>query len=674
MKRTIKYFLIALTFCFCHLISLAQHSKIDSLLSLLKKDKEDTSKVNHLMELYRIYCKTGDYTKAAFYSDSSMQVAKLIHFGNGLGWPIGIARSYNSMGVIFFNKGNYSAALQNYLADLKILEELKDKEGMAGTYNNIGNIYIRQGDIDEALKYLLKSLKMYQESGNKKNISSAYTNIGVIYLEQQNIDKAMENFSISFKIAQELGDKRSIAISYLCFGQAYEVQKNFQKALVNILAALKIFEEIDDKSFIASTEMTIGNVYLFQKKSAEAKTHLLHALSIVKFMGDTWTTTQLYKMISECDAGSSNWRGAYENQVLYKQFNDSIFNVKSAKQTAEMSAKYESDKKEIEMNAKANAEQEKIKTVAAAESKKQRLIILFVALSLFFVLVFAGFIFRSLRVTRKQKDIIEVQKTEVEKSKHVIEEHQKEITDSITYAKRIQQSILPPLNEIAEALPHSFVLFKPKDIVAGDFYWFGESENKIFIAACDCTGHGVPGALMSMIGSEKLTDALRTSADVAQILNSVNKSVKKALRQSGKEDSTRDGMDIVLCAFDKDMRTLEYAGANRPLWVIRNNKNEIEEVKATKVAIGGLTDENQEFQKHKIELSKGDTVYLFSDGYADQFSVQDKKLMSRKLKEIFLSIQNKTMEEQKQFLDSYIENWKGNMEQTDDVLVIGVRV
>src|ERR1035437_2066524 len=185
MKRTIKYFLIALTFCFCHLISLAQHSKIDSLLSLLKKDKEDTSKVNHLMELYRIYCKTGDYTKAAFYSDCSMQVAKSIHFGNGLGWPIGIARSYNSMGIIFFNKGNYSSALQNYLADLKIREEIKDKEGIAGSYTNIGSVNEKQGNISEALMCFSKALKIYQEIGHKKNISGAYLNIGLIYLHQQ---------------------------------------------------------------------------------------------------------------------------------------------------------------------------------------------------------------------------------------------------------------------------------------------------------------------------------------------------------------------------------------------------------------------------------------------------------------------------------------------------------
>ena len=179
---------------------------------------------------------------------------------------------------------------------------------------------------------------------------------------------------------------------------------------------------------------------------------------------------------------------------------------------------------------------------------------------------------------------------------------------------------------------------------------------------------------MSTIGSEKLNEAVKDSSDVSVILNLVNRGMKKVLRQTDKINSTRDGMDVSLCAFNKDLSQVEYAGANRPLWIIRKDQLEIEEIKATKVAIGGLTEDTQEFAKHTIDLQKGDSVYLFSDGYADQFSPQDKKLMTRKFKEIILSIQNKTMEEQKEYLGSFIDEWKGNMEQTDDILVIGVRV
>ncbi len=299
------------------------------------------------------------------------------------------------------------------------------------------------------------------------------------------------------------------------------------------------------------------------------------------------------------------------------------------------------------------------------------------------------------------EDKVTERTVEVVKQKEHIEEQKKEITDSINYAKRIQQSILPPLEEVEAVFPNSFILFKPKDIVSGDFYWFhlspsgggssaaggtgevspfeggvrqGRTGDVVFIAAADCTGHGVPGAFMSTIGSEKLNEAVAQSNDVGTILQSVNMLMKKVLRQSNKDDSTRDGMDIALCAFNREMTSFEYAGANRPLWIIRKGSTVIEETKATKTAIGGLTDDKQEFAKHKVEVQKGDSIYLFSDGYADQFGSNNKKLMTRKFKEILLSIQDKTMDEQNIFLDTTIEDWKGGMEQTDDILVIGIKI
>ena len=354
------------------------------------------------------------------------------------------------------------------------------------------------------------------------------------------------------------------------------------------------------------------------------------------------------------------------------------------------------------------------------------------------VVLFAGFIFRSLRITRKQKTIIELQKlkvdeaykelnqqnieilaqrNEIEKQKKLIEEHQKEIVDSITYAKRIQTAKLPRLEEVYSCLPQSFILFKPKDIVSGDFYFFHNSNNSrravhrgelvsasqsvkiadqvrndddvVIIAAADCTGHGVPGAFMSMIGSERLEDAVLQTIDTSEILKHLNIGIKTSLRQSDSEESTRDGMDIALVSLKYKVESLKlekqlsdeveycqlkYAGANRPLWIIRNGKEEIEETKATKKAIGGLTEDDQHFESHELKLQQGDTFYLFSDGYSDQFNSKDKKLMTKKFKEILLSIQNKSMEEQKEFLNTFIEDWKQNTEQTDDILVIGVRV
>jgi serine phosphatase RsbU (regulator of sigma subunit) len=257
----------------------------------------------------------------------------------------------------------------------------------------------------------------------------------------------------------------------------------------------------------------------------------------------------------------------------------------------------------------------------------------------------------------------------------LLEQKNKDITDSINYAKKIQHAMLPAKEDIHSAFPDSFILFKPKDIVSGDFYFFQKNGKNIFIAAADCTGHGVPGALMSMIGSEKLQDAVLQNKEPSEILRLLNKGIRSSLRQSESNESTRDGMDIALCSVDTDNCIVKYAGANRPLWIIRKGQSTIEEIKATKAAIGGFTHDDQHFETHEVKLQKEDVFYIFSDGYADTFSGKDgKKLTTKKFKEVLLQIKDKPMQQQGQHLESYIETWKAGTEQVDDILVIGIRL
>jgi serine phosphatase RsbU (regulator of sigma subunit) len=248
-----------------------------------------------------------------------------------------------------------------------------------------------------------------------------------------------------------------------------------------------------------------------------------------------------------------------------------------------------------------------------------------------------------------------------------------EITDSIQYASRIQKALLVDKKTIDESLKNQFILFKPKDIVSGDFYFFAKHEQYIFLAAADCTGHGVPGSLMSMIGHEKLQNALSFSNEPGKILQLINKGIKETLNQKNNETATRDGMDIALTRIDLQTGKVIYAAANRPLWYIRNGVNEIQEIKATKKAIAGFTDDSEIFEEHQLSFTSGDTYYIFSDGYADQFGQNGKKLMTKKFKELLLSIQYLQMKEQEKFLNDYIENWRAGQEQVDDILVIGIR-
>lgn len=268
-----------------------------------------------------------------------------------------------------------------------------------------------------------------------------------------------------------------------------------------------------------------------------------------------------------------------------------------------------------------------------------------------------------------------ISKKKIEELHAKLEAAHTSIKDSINYAKKIQNAMLPDTALFSNTFPDSFGLFKPKDTLSGDFYWLKKDEKTFFIAVADCTGHGIPGALMSMVGIEKLNQAVIKSQDPSRILKQLNESIEVALCQSSLHEHSRDGMDIALCSFDKENGTLTFAAANRPLWIIRDGQNEVEEIKGTKRAIGGLAmglDPN--FDSHEIKLQHGDTFYIFSDGFADQFGGDyNKKLTSKKFKQVLLDIQHLTMPEQEKYLTKFLDDWKAGCEQVDDILVIGVR-
>ncbi|HTB06942.1 MAG TPA: SpoIIE family protein phosphatase [Bacteroidia bacterium] len=315
-------------------------------------------------------------------------------------------------------------------------------------------------------------------------------------------------------------------------------------------------------------------------------------------------------------------------------------------------------------------EQEKQAVVTDSALKRQKIITYSAIVVLLLVMGFAIYAYRSYRQKRKLNDELDFQNKS-------IEQKNREITDSISYAKRIQNAILPEPATIREILPDSFILFKPKDIVSGDFYFFLHNKENIYFGAADCTGHGVPGAFMSLIGYEKLYDASHQTSHTGEILSIVNKGIRKSLRQSADKGSSRDGMDIALCCIQKDGDEvkLSFSGANRPLWVIRQGSDTLEEYKPTKKAIGGFTEEDQGFDVFKTNVSKGDTLYMFSDGYTDQFGGEKgKKLTSKRFKDLLLEIRHLDMAEQAKRLENFIDKWKQREEQLDDILVLGVRI
>ncbi len=735
-KRFIFGFVLVV---FCLNCVFAQHSKIDSLLNLLKTDKEDTIKVKHLIDLCWKYKNKGDFGKGMTYGNAALELAGSVTFAGGKGWTKGMAQAYNDLGIVSEHQGNYAKALEYHFRALKIRKESGDKLGLAQTYNNLGIVYNNQSDFDKALESFFASLKIQEQIGNKQNIAGLYGNIGVICKMQGNNDKALENYFLSLKMYEETGDKRGIANSYnnigviyndlgrydkalesyfvtlrmnmemgdqygiatsnINIGVVYKALGKYNNALENYFASLKISEEIGDKSNSAAAHINIGDVFLLQHKLNDAKNQLISGLNLAREVGAKDNVESAYETLSACDSATGDWKGAYQYQKLFKQLSDSVFNAENSKRSAEMSARFDSEKQETKIKLLEN-EKEKQAIVSGAENKRNRTVLIAVLCGLSLMILFSMFMFNRWNVTRRQKNIIELQKAEVDKQrdladsrrviaeeqrhvieiqkkevehqKELVEEHQKEIIDSITYAKRLQEAILPPNEYLKKYLPDCFILYKPKDIVAGDFYWMEVIDDLIFIAAADCTGHGVPGAMVSIVCSNALNRTIKEFGlrNTGEILDKVTELVMETFEKS--DANVADGMDISLLALNKSTGQIYWSGANNPLWYICNR--ELKSITANKQPIG-KHDNRKPFVSHRLNLLPGTIFYLFTDGYADQFGgARGKKFKYKQLEEKLMAISGNSMEDQKDTLDKTFTEWKGKLEQVDDVCIIGIKI
>ncbi len=436
-------------------------------------------------------------------------------------------------------------------------------------------------------------------------------------------------------------------------------------------------------------------------------------MQLGKELGDKESIKYSYGFLSKLDSVQGNWKDAYRYHKLFIIYRDSIDNEKTKKKIIESTMNDEFERKE----ATGKAIQDKKDALAEAKKKQAASILILVSCVLILVFLFAGFVFRSLRITGKQKKLIEIQKNEVflqkevaesqriiaedlreisEDQKHIAEEKQKEIVSSITYAKRIQTALLTSDEYIKNHLPaEHFILFKPKDIVSGDFYWalsaaplsswdMGTNNVKLppdttrrnifYMVTADCTGHGVPGAFMSMLNISYLHENIveRNILLPHDILNSQRKKIIQALNPIGNTEECKDGMDCTLCVFDFDKMLLHFAAANNPLWLVRGG--ELIEYKADKMPVGKYNEKMDTFTLQTIALQKGDVVYTATDGFADQFGENGKKLMKKNFKGELLKIHYQPMNEQREYLIQFFENWKGDNEQVDDVCVIGIRI
>jgi tetratricopeptide (TPR) repeat protein len=569
-----------------------------------------------------------------------------------------LALFYNATGMFYYQKkSNYVLAFENLLLGFKVAEDLNYERGLEIISNNLGLIYMQTKNYEQSLYYFTKSLSINKKTKNDKSASVTLSNIEIVYSSQKDYEKALLYGEESIKIQRTLNDSSFIANvlnnvgdTYLNIGKSDKAFDYYKEAL--IIAKLK-----NQQDYIAKSFMGISKVYKKQDILDSALYYCSQAFEISKVINDLTLISNSHKNLSEIFYERKKYKDAYEHYVQFYTINDSIFNQEVISQISGITVQYETEKKQKEIEL-LNKENEKQAAISEEKNKKKNIIILSVVIGLCLVIVFSAFLFNRFNVTRKQKVIIE--------------EKQKEITDSINFAKRIQTAILPPKNYWKKHLPESFIMYEPKDIVSGDFYWLENVNDLILFAAADCTGHGVSGAMVSVVCSNALNRTVKEFdiTNPSKILDKTRELVLETFAKS--ESDIKDGMDISLCALNTKTNQLQWSGANNPLWHISGNS--LNEIKGDKQPIG-KTDYLKPFSTHSIQLQKGDTIYIFTDGYADQFGGEkNKKFMYKPLKNLLTEIHQEPLEIQKEVLEQKFASWKGDTEQTDDVLIIGLRI
>ena len=649
----------------------------------------------------------------------------------------GKATLLNTLGILYKTQSDTKKAYDYHTQALSIYKNLNDEKGIAYTLNNIGNIYDEFGDESckgnkkeclirgqlKALDYYKQSLELLKKIGDSKGMGYALNNVGSIY--------------------SQLGDPNCKPI-----GSDACVKSGQQIALTYLLEGLKYKQEIGDKQGIAFSLNNIGSAYSKLGDAKKATRYLNEALSISNQLGFPENIRNSSELLYKVYKKEQNYCKALQMHELYMAMRDSINNSNTQKESVRKQFQYQYEKKATADSIK-NEHEQSIKNaqIVAQNAKLKQEKTMRYALygGLFLMILFAGFIFNRFKVTQKQKGIIEQQKTEVEKQKkevekqheiaesrriiaedqkeviekqkHEVEEKQKEITDSIHYASRIQRAMLTSntyiTNVLGEQGSEHFLFYQPKDIVSGDFYWalsippvpgwdlhtsdikFKNNETRsdiFYLCTADCTGHGVPGAFMSLLNIGFLNAVILEKYIKLphEILDHQRKEIIKALNPTGTENS-KDGMDCVLYCIDYNKMLLHVAAANNPLWLIRKleeheliNKDEkiehynnykLLEFKPNKMPVGLSGQEDKKFKGDIVEIKRGDLIYTFTDGFADQFGGEKgKKFMYKAFKQLLLANCEKSMETQKEILENTINNWMSEVDQIDDILVIGVKI
>ena len=679
---------------------------------------DDTNKVNVLNKLCFL-CAKNDSKNAIDYGEKALNLSQKLAFKKGIALSyyaqgyayrlmgkykkaisfqvnaqtklkklndsINLAQTFRELGVIHRRKGNFLKSIDYFLTSLKLFETLKYKRGESDVAASIGLLYSRQRNFNKSLEFHNKALNLHQTLNSKPSIAMDYNNLGDVYAGKKEYGKALGFYEKSQKIKKELNDTRGIAIVLSNIGYTYIKQNKFKSAIEFCKKSLKLRDELGLRKSKMFPLLYLAEAHAALKEFDKAIFYGTQALNIAKGIGAKFRAMEMSEKLSIIYKESGDYKNALDLFQKHKAYADSVFNEKKTKKIAEVEAKYKTEKQAQEITF-FKKEDENNKTLLRQRTN----LVVAITFGALLLIILAMVLYQSNQrkqhtnqVLVLQKQEIEVKTEEILAQRDMLEQQHKDIRDSINYARKIQTAILPLPEEISAAIPEHFIFYKPRDIVSGDFYWFAAVRNeetgntKYVISASDCTGHGVPGAFMSMIGNDLLNDLVKarqiTQPDV--ILNKLHKGVRKALHQEISENT--DGMDISLCVIDPTEKTISYAGANSALVYVK--EGERTRLAPDQTSIGGDMPSFQKgFAAHTISYADAPIMcYLYTDGYRDQFGGErGKKFLRSRLQELIFYISQLSMQEQRRQVEETMHTWmtEGGFEQMDDMLVMGFKL
>ncbi len=583
-----------------------------------------------------------------------------------------LAGAYEIIGTTYLGLGDLNNSINYAFKALNIREATHDSDFLGSSYTNICHFYYNLNNYDRSEYYARKGIEFSLKANAKEVLAACYSNLGLIYDRKNMPDSNLYYQNLSLEIRKEMGMEIEMAESYYNIAGYYFNKKEFALAAVNYKSSIALAEKSGSLEQLPKYLKGYSNFLVEEGKYNQALPLLLKAEKLLMVSKKPDELFDVYENMAICYDQTNNFKLAYRYLSLSKHISDSLTAVEKTKTNAEVLEKYETDKKQKEISLLTkDKELKNLQYQQQQENLNQQKKLLFIALGGFIILsCFAFFLFKSNREKKLANKIILTQKQEVEAQKELVEEKNNEIIDSILYAKKIQDVLLINDVFIKQHFDDNFILFKPKDIVSGDFYWGVEKNGLIFIAACDSTGHGVPGAFMSLLNMSFLNEAIKERSILSpdKILNYV----RERLIETVSKDGAQDGMDGVVICFDLKKNKMSYAAAHNAPVIIRDGA--LLPLNADRMPIGKGV-KTEAFRLFEMEIKPNDIIYLVTDGFYDQFGgVKGKKLKQKNLLQFLLENNTQTCQQQLTLLNNYFEDWKGKLEQLDDVTVIGIRI